>query len=169
MPREIFVDVLPIPDRIDNGKCRIAIQLTPTISPRLSSSINVEHWPAEIADRIRRVRLHVASYDYEKRSIIDRRTPIELPTDMAEIYDDQGIVSRATEKWRETFPISTDWDAILGALNEDEAQSVKQALLVQGHDAVGGHAGAMLDELITEFYKIAQANEVKHERFFTLI
>ena len=160
---------MPIPDRIDRGQCRIAVQLTPTLKPRPSGTIDVTQWPIEIARRVQRVRLHVGSY--ENNRISNRASPIELVTDLAAIYGDPrtgvvdgGIADAANKKWQETFPPETNWDAIFGAMDDNGAESAKETLLVQGSDAVEGPAGALLDELITEFYKHAQARELEFER-----
>lgn len=178
MPSPVYIDVLPIPDRIEDGDmCRIAIQLTPTRRPRPSGDIDVSNWPTEIAGRIQQIRLHVASY--ENGSIVNSRDPIDLVTDLKEIYEIDGVLLKASQKWKETFCVEeVDWDGILGELDdpnsidpsaEESLEYERLGLLLkaaQSGESVGGPAGSVVDDVIARVYRQAQRKDVEHELGF---
>ncbi len=172
MPSEVHIDALAIPDRVDeDGKCRIAIQLVPTMKQTHAGVIDANNWPREINKRVKKVRLHVGSLGEDGR--VSRLKAVDCQTDLAEIFGpaqgqsgSSGLLERANSKWRETFLGGTNgdpWSKILGDMAIGNGEGALEALFMRQEPSVFSPPGTVIEELLERLYKTAQQVVVDDE------
>ena len=145
------IDVLAIPDRMEQGRPRLCIQLAPSLSTCLGGTVKLADWPAAMALRASEMRVWRARL---VAGVPTDMTAIDiLPADIAALaalpskVPGKSVGARALDKWREIFA-EPGFDVLRQALAGSGAQPV--AACVQAGTAIGITSAktALLDRLL---------------------
>ena len=156
-----FIDVLPVPDRVDNGLLRLCLQLTPTQEPGPNGPVDLSDWPGQVLEHAASVGVWIA--EIENGEPIRPRWVGAFAPDLAEILTAPSavpggrIVDRATAKWCKMFPDGRLPSAVTSASDPGTAS------LLQGSafDAVAAAPTAALDRFLEGTYREALQKSVE--------
>lgn len=158
---QAYIDVLPIPDRVDGDRLRLAVQMTPTQTERPGGTIDHANWSSQIVERVAWIGVWIA--EIEDGKPVRPRWVDKFEPDIGSILKapsmdpEKTIAQQASEKWAKIFLEADLARAIAMACARPPADALK----LSAFEAVGAAPTSAIEDFLDDTYRGALARSVE--------